>query len=301
MMTISQKQNEKEQLERLAAQRWLYSQAKKVRGLHLFLAMPCVIGFSILVYLYPEMKVYGAYWGVVVTLLDLWFLQDLQRERHKKAAKIQEMFDCDVLQLAWNDFRLGKKTDYEDIFAFSKKYMKYYKDFSNLSNWYSPVVDKVPIHFGRLVCQRSNLWWDAKLRSMYKSSIVFTLVVITIFVFLLGILHGLSLENLLLVVITPLMPIYVFGIREYKANSHSVATLIRLKSYVENLWEIINKKKISVDELNIASRDLQDAIYDHRCQSPLLFDWLYKIQKKGHQTQMERGAEDLVNELLTMK
>jgi hypothetical protein len=36
-----------------------------------------------------------------------------------------------------------------------------------LKDWYPVSVGQLPIHEARLICQRSNIWWDAKQKLRY--------------------------------------------------------------------------------------------------------------------------------------
>ena len=45
------------------------------------------------------------------------------------------------------------------------------------------------------------------------------------------------------------------------------------------------------------SRELQDAIFNHRSSSPLIFDWVYNFLRSRMEEQMNAGADQLVNEL----
>jgi hypothetical protein len=43
---------------------------------------------------------------------------------------------------------------------------------------------------------------------------------------------------------------------------------------------------------------VQDALFDNRSRSPLVFDWVYHLLRKRKQQQMEFKAEELVKEAL---
>ena len=47
------------------------------------------------------------------------------------------------------------------------------------------------------------------------------------------------------------------------------------------------------------SRELQDAIFNHRASSPLIFDWVYNLLRRRMEEQMNAGADQLVSELRT--
>lgn len=45
------------------------------------------------------------------------------------------------------------------------------------------------------------------------------------------------------------------------------------------------------------SRELQDAIYNHRVSSPLIFDWIYNRLRSQMEERMNAGAQELVDQL----
>ena len=47
------------------------------------------------------------------------------------------------------------------------------------------------------------------------------------------------------------------------------------------------------------SRELHDAIFNHRASSPLIFDWVYNLLRRRMEEQMNAGADQLVSELRT--
>src|SRR5262245_15577569 len=126
--------------------------------------IPVVSAFGAL--FVPEWKPYAAFAALSIALLDLTFLDRAQRQQLKVAAKIGEERDCAILELPWNEFTVGKRVEPETIHGAATAYAKRQND-DKLRDWYSPVVGKVPIHLARIICQRTNLWYDAQLRRYY--------------------------------------------------------------------------------------------------------------------------------------
>jgi hypothetical protein len=122
MNDIAKSQNEPRQLQRLAAQRQLYSTAKRIFGIQLLLGGPIAIGWSLAVVASPELKGFAAVWGALVSFSDVLWLTPWQKRLRERAARIQEAFDCDVLQLPWNDIKTGKPPDPELIKEQADKY-----------------------------------------------------------------------------------------------------------------------------------------------------------------------------------
>ncbi len=106
--TIAQEQNTQRQLERLAAQRYLYSRAKKVLEIQIVCDVLTPIIAAILVAVFPGFDVYGAFIGISVAILD-FLLDNYQSSQKKRASDIQEMFDCDVLCLNCQEIKVRRR------------------------------------------------------------------------------------------------------------------------------------------------------------------------------------------------
>jgi hypothetical protein len=183
MNTIPQEQITQKQLERLAAQRQLYSDAKRIQAVLISLSVPCVIVLTLLASVFPKLQVYVAFWGILVTLLDIVIFTPRQKSLQGKAAKIQQLFDCDVLQMDWSKLNSGNRPEPEAVVEASARHKRIDPNYSKLQNWYPVSVGQLPIYLARLICQRSNCWWDAALRRRYAVLGIVTIVALTLIVF----------------------------------------------------------------------------------------------------------------------
>jgi hypothetical protein len=297
MNTIPQAQTEAAQLDRLAAQKNLYSKAKRIQGWQLILSVPCVILWSFAVLVLPGLRVYEALWGIVITILSSVALDRWQETLKERAAKIQERFDCDVLQMDWSDLKVGSRPDAELIAEQAAQYRHNDPDCKSLRDWYARAVGSLPIHLGRLVCQRSSCWWDAKLRRRYAVWVLVTLGVFSALVVTLGLLKGATLEDFVLAGIMPLMPAITLAIRQFYEHNDAAARADKLKECAERLWSEALRGTLSPDGIAARSRQLQDEIFEHRRRSPLIFDWMYDCLRNHDEELMNKGAEALVAEV----
>jgi SMODS-associating 4TM effector domain len=265
---ITTEQNKERQLQRLGAQRQLYATAKNILGWQIILGCPIAVISAILVVANPSLKGFAAGWGILVTLADIFWMTPWQKHLRDSAARIQEAFDCDVLELPWNELKSGKRPDPELIKEQSDKYTKWESRMPPITNWYAPVVGDLPIHVGRIACQRSNCWWDAKQRRRYAVSIITIVVLIFIVVFGLSLGTGLTMEDFVIKVAALLAPALVLGIRQYREQTEAAARLDRLKDHSDSLWKDVLSGK-SKTALTTRSRNLQDEILENRRKSPL--------------------------------
>lgn len=298
MNTIPEQQNEQHQLERLGAFSQLYVQAKRMLMINVLLSVPLVIVWAFLVAVWPTLEVYAALWGIAVTLLSLLIILPRQKDRQTTAAKVQQLFDCELFQFNWHDFNIGRPPDPEVIIRTHQQYIQREKNYDRLQDWYPPAIKSLPLELARLVCQRTNCWWDSDLRRRYSSWVIALLSLLTVAVLLIGFIGGMTLQKFLLAVVAPLSPALILGITQYRENMRAADTLDRLREKVQAVWDAALYKNAPAQELYESSVQLQDAIFDNRANSPLIFNWFYQLLRTDNQTLMNKGAEALVEEAL---
>jgi hypothetical protein len=108
---------------------------------------------------------------------------------------------------------------------------------------------------------------------------------------------GISVQNAVSVVLL-IQPSLILLVRLHKEHYDAAENAERLRKIAEGLWRRGISGSISAMEAGSESRLLQNEIFDHRTRSPLVFDWLYKLLRSGHETLMQSGAEALVDDYL---
>lgn len=296
MNSIVPKQSEDDQLILLAAQRQLYSDAKTIQLINIILSIPVVVILSVLVLKFSDLAVVSGFYGYIVAFLGLVFFNPRQKKLQEQAAKIQQRFDCYVLQMDCSKFNIENRRDPELIYRKNKKYLRNHQNHSHLKNWYPICVAEVPIEYARLICQRTNCWWDAQLRRRYVKWVLGIMIILSVFIFVIGFINGLTLEKLLLVVLLPLAPILLFGTQQYLDNKEAAYRLDNLKQLADSYWEQAINQQLSSDEITQLSYRLQDNIYDNRSNNPLIFNKIYNRLRDEDEEQMNKVAEVLVAE-----
>jgi hypothetical protein len=295
MNDISKLQNEPRQLQRLAAQRRLYSVAKRIFGFQLILGGPVAVGWALAVFVNPGIKGVAAVWGLLVSLVDVLWLTPWQKRLRERAARIQEAFDCDVLQLPWNEIKAGKPVEPELIKEFADKYAKIQAKFPPLTDWYAPAVGELPVEVGRVICQRSNCWWDSKQRRRYATFVIAGVFAVTVLMVGLGFIGGMTVEKLFLAVILPLSPAIILAVRQSSEQTEAAARRDKLKDHADALWSEMCAGG-SKTKLAVKCRALQDEIFENRKRSPLVFDWTFRLLRNDYDAQMNHGAGELVEQ-----
>lgn len=294
--SICAEQNNDLQLERLAAQRALYSQAKGIFAWHAILSTIVAGALSATALFIPSVKPYAVVWGSALAVLDTTWLTPWQKRLREAAALIQESFDCDVLGLPWQQIKVGKQIDHETVVEWANRYRRTEPSFASLRNWYPTAVCRVPLFLARVVCQRANPWWESKQRRTYAFVLIAGVVALLIVLLLIGVARSVSLPDLLLTTVVPLMAGLTFALRQYKENIDAAMRLEKLKDEAGNLWKQA-RGGASQQELATACRALQDELFDHRKRNVPVFDCMYRRLRSAHEEQMQDSAEQLVSEL----
>lgn len=292
---ITEDQNSEKQIQRLEAQRQLYATAKKVFGWQVIFGGPIAIGSAILVMVQPEFKGYVAAWGLLVTLCDLFWLTRWQKSLRASAARIQEAFDCDVLQMPWNELKAGKHPDPELVKEQSLKYEKWGHKMKPLENWYSPRVDELPIRVGRIICQRANCWWDSNQRRRYAAWVVGSVVLIFLIVCAVSLKGGVKVEDFVLMGVVPLAPALLIGLRQFSEQSEAADRLDKLKDHCGTIWKAA-LGGASEEALANMSRNLQDEILENRRKAPPVLDFIFQRLRDDYETRMNHAAAHYIAE-----
>jgi len=292
---ITSRQNLPENIRLLAAQRCLYSRAKRLAGLQAFVAGLTPVVGAIAIALKPNSDVWAAFAGIVVALVDTIWLDPRQSKLRNLGASVQEDFDCNVLQLPWNSALAGRHPGPEDIHEAAAGHNP--SSTAPLEDWYPRAVSELPLYQGRLICQRTNCWWDSKLRQRYANWVVGTVSLLSVCVFALGLLNGMSLQKLVLAVMAPLLPAALWATREWRRQSETALESGRQKEDSESLWCHVVRGEVPESEVSRRSRELQDAILVRRRQGAPVFDWVYRCLRRKQEEQMNVGAQKMLDEI----
>ncbi|SDI19408.1 S-4TM family putative pore-forming effector [Variovorax sp. OV700] len=295
MNEIDKKQVEPRMLNLLRARTLIYRRAKNVQaaGLVISLVFP-IVGLIVSALLLPS-KPFIAFAALMFSFLEVLLLDRWHRAQLKNAAKLQEDFDCTVLQMDWNAFLVGHRIDPEDVFADACKQLSD-KDEQRLINWYPVAVKELPLHLARMVCQRTNLWYDSALRKRYRFALLTGCVVLFASAGFASLAIDHTMTTFVLSTLAPMTPAMIWALRECNRQAVTCELLDRLNDEVKKLWDR-SRGGATEREISTRSRELQDAIFSHRASSPLIFDWVYNLLRRQMEERMNAGADHWVSEL----
>ena len=305
MSTINERQNNTRNLEKLAAQRALYSQAKVWLGISIIISMPLMVIITLLALFFNNPN-QAQNWGFVRTNLD-WLvilvsflvlltndlvLMHIVEYKKELASRIQESFDCDVLDLDWNHL-VGEIPEPAQIYRNSRKLLEDPVQKDKLRNWYGENIDGVPQDAGKIICQLSNIAWDKTLREQYQRGIFFFGMTMIIILFFFGIYLNLNFHEWIVFLLAPSFPIIDTVIKHWHMQHASIKTLKRMYKKANHEWKNYLK---TLDESRIITRQIQDEIYKHRRSNTPIFDWLYYWRRISQEEEQSYSVEHYINE-----
>lgn len=279
MNPITEKQNQEKYLRYLAAQRQLYDDAKIWYGIFLVAGiMIAILGngaflFGNWTFVPPLVTLFA--W--VYALGEPFVLPLFASQKRSTAAKIQELFDCDVLEMPWNE-TIGKKPEPETIIRAYEKFKEKRSSeaWDKLKNWYTPPnLEQLSLTQGRIACQRENIWWDSELRRAYALRVNIVAVLLFILLLTWGIVSDWSLRELLSGPMAFSLSVLFIGLIHGLSHLKAANRLDDLRSFANSLWEKAAKNEVSDAELTQKSRDLQTEIFHHRSETVPVFTWYY--------------------------
>lgn len=289
MSKISDLQNEASSLEKLAAMRRAYSDAKNLFYIRTIFAVLIAIVFPYLDFQFPKAGFWLALGAMGYLFFDELFLKKQQGKQKLTAAKIQESFDTEVLEIGWNKLLVGSRPDHEDIARYLSRIRG--DKFQNLMNWYPETIDQLPRDIARFACQRENVFWDAKLRRVFKGIIYFSIAGI---VFTILSLNKDKTAAEAAISLATFLPLIKLLWEEAMLHKEAASRLDRLK---ENLDAILNK---AMDDKSVSSeeaihRQVQDEIFRNRSSAPFVPDCVYWLFRNRYEDLMYFSAEKYID------
>jgi len=296
---ILDSQNESYQVDQLLAQKHIYSNAKILQGILIFITIPLPIILALIIKNYPNL-IDEKNWVFVLYLIFASFsekvLENLIARFKKLAASIQEIFDSKVLLIEENETLNTVKVDRETIRAYSKKPRTNNNKVDKVTNWYSLNLIKLKTNVASILCQRTNIYYDFSVRKRYswamRAHVIFTFLILLI----ISLENDIDLKSFLIEVVITSIPVFMFAHKEITSNTESIDNLGHLKNLIED-----NLNHLTIDSSLKTSllRKIQDRIYLNRILSPLIPDFLYYILRPGLEDEMNYSVEQKVEALTT--
>jgi hypothetical protein len=302
---ISKRQNETQNIEFLAAQRQLYYEAKRITFYQFISSVLIPIILPVLKRMCSSNNKQLAFitlMSILIIILNTFFIEKAVNNKRIQAAKIQELFDTNVLQINWNnELCESKEVAYKGVKRKAEQYKKRIKSLENLMNWYPIPYSTVDILAGRIMCQKVNVSWDNEVRRKFQNFLLIIIIISSVLIISYSIYENKPFTDTLISIIAPLLPIVLYVFKRYCENKDTISRLEKLNEKTELLWEQVMKMNTTGLDLEKCSRELQNNIFKHRSNALMIWDCFYMTKRDNQEIDMVETANNIVNEYKKIK
>jgi len=269
MNEICSKQNQPENIDLLKAQAAVYKESEKLSNFDFFMSAGTTALLLVLRIIIAHLEIWGVITAILAAIVTVcsFSLSFVISNRKDLAARMQMLFDCNVLDINWNDAVLGRQPKQEEIDHY--KIIQTRKDESTFCGWYNERVKGKPMDVARILAYQENISYDVNLRKAFitiNSILCFILLVLTVYLIAIN-------NNFWL----PLIPLLAFLLKISIAN---VRSLLKFKAVIDDFNEIldllVNHKYVGVKRFNT----LFHSMYEHRRRTYKIPDKVFQALKK---------------------
>lgn len=293
---------------RLAAQRALYNDVRRMQLMRAIVTVVIPVFASLSRILLNVHSIYrNVGWkpetwmlpvlGVFMVAIDQFLLSERLGSNQQLASAIQEQFDCGVLGIPWNHVICGRPPSKEDVVVHARRLNS--AEDSKLRDWYAtPHEAALPHAVLVALCQRSNISWDQSERKYYINRAIMAGTVTAVLLVTIAVIQNSTLRTFMSVV-SGMLPVALFLRNEVVNNQRAVLRLTAMRDTVESTWGLFMQTQFDTYRIRTISRQLQDLIYQHRGQAPVLPKWVYARVRAREESKMAVTVDALAQEYLT--
>jgi hypothetical protein len=284
---ISVAQNTSGSQRLLAAQAVLYGRAKAARNLRISVTVLASVALGIAAALSDDADVPVGVVGGVLVLLVSQYVAYRQGATTALAVSIQEKFDTDVYQLAWNSAAVRSVPTNQVVAARAAQYSG-----DRTENWY-PDTKTVERPLDIVICQQSNLGWGAATHSKWGAVVTGASLVLIVALALLWWIFDLSAGSGLNILVLPALPVLIEAIDELRRHFESARLKDEMQQKVLEVWrEGLTAEGVPV----LRCREIQNEIVHIRQSNAQVPDWFDRRLRGKSESAMRIGAEDMMEE-----
>lgn len=285
MNQVAELQDKPDNLQRLAAQRQLYDDAKC--WLAVVILGPVALAIvGIWIPSFPPGSAIPSVYAFVVmgfSFLEYVLFANFIDKRQEEAALIQELFDCSILELPWNSL-LGDKPESRVVHRAAEQHVrgKTGDGYQSLRRWYEEQTPdpSTPLSLARLQCQGMNIGWDSAQRRAYAFGLLMVMIIVSGLFLTIAMAADLNLRQLVVGPALVVPTILLVAGKHYREHRKAADNLDRLKGLLAALQAEANASP-EAPGLLIKARDLQTEIFHHRKDGPPVFTWFYAWFKQN--------------------
>lgn len=284
---VRQNENACQRLLKARQYRWAVVVRWQITQLVLVLAAPILaITFGIAL---PAAKPYISFLAVCLTLGDVTLVDRAYKSALKTAARASELLDVELLKLDWHSLVAGKPPTPEESDSAVRGWERL-RSKGSIQDWYALDIDKVSMGLARAICQRTNLTYDSDLRGLYRLLLDVVIVAAVLVIIVAGMASQVTFADFVLAVWVPAAPFLTWGLRERFRQADAVKANEPVILEAERLIEAVIAGDCADHDCLARSRALQDAIFQRRATTVLLFPKIYKFRRPDAEREMQAGA-----------
>lgn len=278
MSDIPERQNEDKYLRYLAAQRQLYTDDKRWGyGWLIIVAIATIIGIAIQLF-WPQAAPHANLAVLVIAIAGV--LMPMFSQSRIRAANVQERFDCDLLQLKWNEAleEQPEETIIKQVVERFQGSRDWQQASSSLRDWYeNPHIATEPLAKARIACQVENIGYNHRQQRWWALMLVSAVLVLFIVLLFVGMSFTWTITQLFQGPVPLFAPLMIGAMQNGIQHFEAAGKWDRLSRVAQVLWH--DAQGGYVDEMALAqrARALQDEIYHMRRDYLPVPDWWYKL------------------------
>lgn len=279
MNDINQRQNTFESLSLLKLQRYKYNQVSKWEVTQFLLAVvvPVIISIIELFNIPTKMIVFLNFLGVL-GIVVLFISEYFTKKCKTYAAQVQYIFDTRIYGMKQN--KLISKLVVDELLVESKN--DKIQNITGVENWYS-IEDNLELNNAIFSCQKQNIYWDTKLRKLYRKILIYICSIALLTIVLIPIFKDL-LFNVWMYCLLFIAGNIGYFLKYFGSINENLKEQNELMNVIN---EYQSKTKLSLKEL----QDLEEKIYYYRTNLVKIPNWIYNITKKKMQEEADYRAK----------
>ncbi len=230
----------------------------------------------------------------VLTILDASIIYPLVATYRSKGTAAQNAFDAIAYQLPSPAVKYVDEEDRSEIHAAARRQSS--KRSVRNRDWYSPDLGTLPLKVGRLACIRETVAWDGGLRWRYVVALGAALVLTAIGIVVYAAIEKMTMLDLIVKVLYPLIPAIVWISREIWDQQDSARRADALRRQVEGTWQRALRGEIQDADLEGIASAHQYHVFAYRERTSPVPDAFYSILRKSHTVSASDAARDAVQD-----
>lgn len=278
-------QNSDLNIKRLSSQRNLYSKAKLKQNSQFLISLIGSIIILIPIFFPNQNKEFQMFLSAlpfVFLFINLIWINPLIKKEREYAAKIQEEFDCEVLNIEWNSSKIREKVRADIITRESLNIKEISKE--KLKDWYNSDIINANVPYRQLYAQRTNVNWDINIKETYLKFL--SIVAIIVFIEVISVI-AIKDYRPIDILFLALMPLSAF-INIIWTQIVDLKTVIKnLESIDKQIEKCLENLKQGKNATDAEIRGIQDQIFDLRKSSLFVPDIIF-WKTRNYQTNIDK-------------